>query len=86
MLSSKDTSKSEQSPQTESPVILLALAVFYKRPWGLGFVLLYLFILAASWERQFDRFHALAHFLRLTKKKVKRLPGVCRQDKVWSQG
>jgi hypothetical protein len=48
MLSSKDTSKSEQSPQTESPVILLALAVFYKRPWGLGFVLLYLFILAAS--------------------------------------
>lgn len=48
ILSSKNTSKSEQSPQKESPVILLALAVFYKRPWGLGFVLFYLFILAAS--------------------------------------
>lgn len=39
----KDTSKSEQSPQRESPVILLALAVLYKRPWGWGVYFIYLF-------------------------------------------
>lgn len=48
VFSSKDTLKCEQSPQTGSPVILLALAIFYQRLWGLEgenrFILFYLFI------------------------------------------
>lgn len=83
MVPYKDTSKSEVSPDGESS---RSPGSSHTLQEAMGFGgLLYLFILAAAWEWPFDRSHTLAHFLRLTKKKVKRLPSVCRQDKVCSQ-